>query len=189
MGFINSNYNDDNSPTHENLARCCMNFKTNFCERFINLSPRVCIYDLDGTIINSSHRIRLKDNGSLDLEHWKNNSTKDMIFQDTLLPLYETLRWDYINGNYVVICTARELGKWDMEYIHSMGIYYDKIISRPKGNITIDHVLKARQLKYFWQLKPFQKLHKIFYDDNLNNLQAIDKLGSGIVVDANKLNA
>ena len=166
-----------------------MKTKTNFCERFINLSPRVCIYDLDGTIIDSSHRIRLKDNGSLDLEHWKNNSTKDMIFQDTLLPLYETLRWDYINGNYVVICTARELGKWDLEYIHSMGIYYDKIISRPKGNITIDHVLKARQLKYFWQLKPFQKLHKIFYDDNLNNLQAINKLGSGIVVDANKLNA
>ena len=112
-----------------------------------------------------------------------------MIFQDTLLPLYETLKWDYKNGNYVVICTARELGKWDLEFIHSMGIYYDKIISRPKGNITIDHVLKARQLKYFWQLKPFQKLHKIFYDDNLNNLQAIDKLGSGIVVDANKLNA
>ena len=166
-----------------------MKTKTNFCDRFYSLSPRVCIYDLDGTIINSSHRIKLREDGSLDLNHWKNNSTKDMIFQDTLLPLYETLRWDYINGNYVVICTARELGKWDMEYIHSMGIYYDKIISRPKGNITIDHVLKARQLKYFWQLKPFQKLHKIFYDDNLNNLQAIDKLGSGIVVDANKLNA
>ena len=166
-----------------------MKQKTKFCDRLYNLSPKICIYDLDGTIIDSSHRIKLHENGSLDLEHWKNNSTKDMIFQDTLLPLYETLRWDYINGNYVVICTARELGKWDMEYIHSMGIYYDKIISRPKGNITIDHVLKARQLKYFWQLKPFQKLHKIFYDDNLNNLQAIDKLGSGIVVDANKLNA
>ena len=166
-----------------------MNFKTNFCERFYNLSPRVCIYDLDGTIINSSHRIKLHENGSLDLEHWKNNSTKEMIFQDTLLPLYNTLQFDYKNGNYVVICTARELGKWDLEFIHSMGIYYDKIISRPKGNITVDHVLKARQLKYFWQLKPFQKLHKIFYDDNENNLNAIDKLGTGTVINANILNA
>ena len=166
-----------------------MKLKTNFCERFYNLSPTVVIYDLDGTIIDSTHRIRLHENGSLDLEHWKNNCTKEQIFQDTLLPLYRTLQWDYKNGNYVVICTARELGKWDMEFIHSMGIYYDKIISRPKGNTTIDHVLKARQLKYFWQLKPFQKLHKIFYDDNENNLNAINKLGTGTVVNANILNA
>ena len=166
-----------------------MNFKTNFCERFYNLSPNVVIYDLDGTIIDSSHRIKLHDDGSLDLEHWKNNCTKEQIFQDTLLPLYRTLQWDYKKGNYVVICTARELGKWDMEYIHSMGIYYDKIISRPKGNTTIDHILKARQLKYFWQLKPFQKLHKIFYDDNENNLNAINRLGTGTVVNANVLNS
>ena len=166
-----------------------MNFKTNFCDRFYNLSPNVVIYDLDGTIIDSSHRIRLHDDGSLDLEHWKNNSTKEQIFQDTLLPLYRTLQWDYKKGNYVVLCTARELGKWDLEYIHSMGIYYDKIISRPKGNTTVDHVLKARQLKFFWNLKPFQKLHKIFYDDNENNLRAIDKLGTGTVVNANVLNS
>ena len=166
-----------------------MNFKTNFCDRFYNLSPNVVIYDLDGTIIDSSHRIKLHDDGSHDLEHWKNNCTKEQIFQDTLLPLYRTLQWDYKRGNYVVLCTARELGKWDMEYIHSMGIYYDKIISRPKGNTTVDHVLKARQLKFFWNLKPFRKLHKIFYDDNENNLRAINKLGTGTVINANVLNS
>ena len=52
-----------------------MKLKTNFCDRFFNLSPRIVIYDLDGTIIDSSHRIRLHENGSLDLEHWKQNST------------------------------------------------------------------------------------------------------------------
>ena len=40
-----------------------MKLKTNFCDDF-NLSPRV-IYDLDGTIIDSSHGIRLLENGSL----------------------------------------------------------------------------------------------------------------------------
>tara|TARA_Y100001973_G_C5194602_1_gene333351 strand:+ start:1123 stop:1626 length:504 start_codon:yes stop_codon:yes gene_type:complete len=165
-----------------------MNFKTNFCDRFFNLSPKVIIYDLDGTIIDSSHRIKLRDDGSLDLEHWKANNTKDMIFQDRLLPLYKTLQTDYKLGNYIVICTARELNKWDMEFIHSMGIYYDKIISRPKENDTVDHILKARQLKFFWTLKPFQKLHKIFYDDNENNLRAIEKLGTATVVNANWLN-
>ena len=54
-----------------------MKLKTNFCDRFYNLSPRIVIYDLDGTIIDSSHRIKLHDNGSLDLKHWKQNCTRE----------------------------------------------------------------------------------------------------------------
>ena len=165
-----------------------MKLKTNFCDRLFNLSPRIVIYDLDGTIIDSTHRIKLHKNGSLDLIHWKQNSTKEQIFKDNLLPLYWQLVSDYKSGNYVVLCTARELGKYDYEYIHSMGIYYDKIISRPKNNITVDHILKARQLRYFWQLKPFRKIHKTFYDDNENNLNAINKLGIGNVFNAGEWN-
>ena len=165
-----------------------MKLKTNFCERFFNLSPRIVIYDLDGTIIDSSHRIKLHDNGSLDLEHWKQNSTKEQIFKDDLLPLYWQLVSDYKQGNYIVLCTARELGKWDYEYLHQMGIYYDKIISRPKGNTTVDHVLKKSQLRYFWNLKPFQNIHKTFYDDNDNNLSAINSLGAGTCLNAGEWN-
>ena len=64
-----------------------MKTKTKFCDRFFSLSPKICIYDLDGTIIDSSHRIKLQENGSLDLEHWKQNSTKEMIFQDNFIPV------------------------------------------------------------------------------------------------------
>ena len=152
--------------------------KTNFIDRLYNPKPRVLMYDLDGTIIDSSHRIRFKSNGSLDLEHWKANNTKEMIFEDSLLPMYWQLRSDYINGDIIVICTARELTKWDWEFIHSMGIYYDYVISRPLGNNTQDHLLKRNQLKHFWNLKQYRKLHKIFYDDNENNLSAIRSLGS-----------
>lgn len=165
-----------------------MKLKTNFCDRFFNLSPRIVIYDLDGTIIDSSHRIKLHENGSLDLEHWKQNCTKEQIFKDDLLPLYWQLVSDYKQGNYVVLCTAREMGKWDYEYLHQMGIYYDKIISRPNGNTTVDHVLKKSQLRYLWNLKPFQKIHKTFYDDNENNLSAINELGTGTVLNAGAWN-
>lgn len=165
-----------------------MKLKTNFCERYFNLSPRIVIYDLDGTIIDSTHRIKLQENGSLDLDHWKQNNTKEQIFKDDLLPLYWQLVSDYKQGNYIVLCTARELGKWDYEYLHSMGIYYDKIISRPKGNITADHVLKKSQLRYLWNLKPFRKIHKTFYDDNENNLSAINDLGMGTVLNAGEWN-
>ena len=89
--------------------------KTNFCERFYNLSPKICIYDLDGTIIDSSHRATHDINGNIDLSDWKAKSTKDLIFQDNLLPLYWQLVDDYKNGNIIVICTARELGEWDLE--------------------------------------------------------------------------
>ena len=83
------------------------------------------------------------------MEHWKENSTKENIFRDELLPLYWQLRSDYENGNIVVICTARELGKYDLEFIHSMGIYYDYIYSRPKNNPTKDEILKNAQLRHF----------------------------------------
>ena len=33
--------------------------KTNFIDRLFNLKPKIRIYDLDGTIIDSSHRIQL----------------------------------------------------------------------------------------------------------------------------------
>jgi len=161
---------------------------TNFCDRFYNLSPRIAIYDLDGTIIDSSHRIKLREDGSLDLEHWKQNSTKEQIFKDDLLPMYWQLVADYKEGNIIVICTAREMGKWDLEYIHSMGIYYDYIISRPKNNDTIDHVLKKTQLQKFWNLKQFRNLFKSFYDDNLNNLKSVKELGMCHTVDAGKWN-
>ena len=104
-----------------------------------------------------------------------------LIFQDNLLPLYWQLVDDYKNGNIIVICTARELGKWDLEYIHQMGIYYDYIISRPLGIDTIDNVLKWKQCQHFFNFKQFKKLKKVLYDDNVNTLTTFFKKGCEIV--------
>jgi len=38
------------SRTYRNITR------TKQCERFYNLNPKIYIFDLDGTIIDSSHR-------------------------------------------------------------------------------------------------------------------------------------
>ena len=122
--------------------------KTKQCERFYNIEPIISIYDLDGTIIDSSHRATHDENGNIDLENWKAKSTKDFIFQDSLMPLYTQLVADYKNGNMVILCTARELGKWDLEYIHSHNIYYDRIISRPKENIRVECRTRYTFLSY-----------------------------------------
>ena len=163
--------------------------KTQFIPRVLNfVNPKICIYDLDGTIINSSHRAKYDENGILDLEHWKRNSTKENIFRDELLPLYWQLRADYENGNIVVICTSRELGKHDLEFIHSMGIYYDYIYSRPKDNPTKDEILKNAQLSHFCYFKEFRNLLKLFYYDNIENLRQIRKMGNVDCVNAKSWN-
>lgn len=155
--------------------------KTEFCDRIKNPNPRVRIYDLDGTVVDSSHRARHDENGKLDLEHWKANSTKENIFNDSLLPLVWQLINDYKNGDIIVICTARELGKYDWEYLHTMGIYYDYVFYRPLGKNTPDHVLKRNQLRHFWNLKQYKNLEKEFYDDNQDNLNEIEKLGARVI--------
>lgn len=162
-----------------------LKLKTQFIPRILNfVNPKICIYDLDGTIIDSSHRTKYMENGELDLANWIENNTKENIFKDDLLPMYWQLRQDYENGNIVIICTARQLGEHDLEYIHSMGIYYDYIYSRPKDCITRDDILKAKQLRHFWNFKQFAKLRKYFYDDRIANLTAIRKFGNVETVNA-----
>ena len=155
-----------------------MKHKTKFCDRLFNLNPKIRIYDLDGTIIDSSHRAKHDKNGKLDLAHWKANNTKENIFRDGLLPMYWQLVADYKNGDIVILCTARELNKHDWEFIHSYGIYYDYVKSRPLGESTADWKLKRRLLNPFFNLKPFQALEKYFYDDNNSNLLAIGDMGA-----------
>ena len=90
-----------------------MRFKTEFVDRIIATDQHAILYDLDGTIIDSSQRIKFKEDGSLDLEHWRENSTKENIFQDRLLPLYTQLQNDYRNGLY----SALEKQSLDQRYI------------------------------------------------------------------------
>ena len=157
-----------------------MNFKTEFIKRFWNVKPKIRIYDLDGTIIDSSHRARHDKNGKLDLDHWRENNTKENIFQDDLLPMYWQLVADYKNGDTIILCTARELGKWDMEYIHSMGIYYDYIYSRPIGDTRPDWKLKTDLCRHLFNFRQYKEIEKILYDDNQLNLGAFLDLGAKI---------
>ena len=52
----------------------------------------IYIFDLDHTVIDSSHRQLTRADGSLDLDHWIENCTREKIYQDKLLPLAR-LQW------------------------------------------------------------------------------------------------
>ena len=68
------------------------------------------LFDLDGTMIDSSHRQNTLADGSLDLDNWIANNTPEKIMADTLLPLAS--QWKAIDRNRhsIVIMTARVIG-------------------------------------------------------------------------------
>jgi beta-phosphoglucomutase-like phosphatase (HAD superfamily) len=137
---------------------------------------RLYIYDLDGTVIDSSHRRRFNTNGDLRLSYWKSHNTRKDIFGDSLLPLAKHMKKKMI-GNIVLVCTARNISQDDLDFLENNGLRYDHIISRPKGVNTADHILKYYQLKKFLKDNPhLQDRRKIMYDDSMENLQEISKL-------------
>jgi len=136
---------------------------------------RLYIYDLDGTVIDSSHRRRFDTNGNLRLSYWKSHNTRKDIFGDSLLPLAKHMKKKMI-GNIVLVCTARNISQDDLDFLENNGLRYDHIISRPKGVNTEDHILKYHQLKKFLVQNPYLPKRKIMYDDSMENLQEISKL-------------
>ena len=74
------------------------------------------IFDLDGTVIDSSHR-----QGDT-LDDWRRMNTSDNIAKDSTLPLFDQMR-DAINaGQDVIICTSRVMGDADFRWLTDHGI-------------------------------------------------------------------
>ena len=80
----------------------------------------IYIFDLDHTVIDSSHRQLTRADGSLDLDHWIENCTRQKIFADELLPLARLMRSAYSVGHTVIVCTARVLSAHDYAWVALM---------------------------------------------------------------------
>ena len=148
---------------------------------------QISIFDLDGTTIDSNHRQATLPNGNLDLAHWFENAIPSKIFADKVLPLALQIRRRQKKGDYVVVHTARNMTYADYEFLMENGICPNKIISRPKGNMIADGVLKRKQLSSFFNLKPFKQARKVMFDDNLEVKKEVSKIGVQ-VFNPNKLN-
>jgi len=139
------------------------------------------IFDLDHTVIDSSHRQLTKADGSLDLTHWRENCTHEKIMGDTLLPLAEVMRNAIDEGARVIICTARVLGRSDIIFLAKHGLLASVILSRPEGDNTSDAALKTRLLKQHCQTvgitwARFTRSAYMF-DDNVNVLAEMKSHG------------
>lgn len=142
---------------------------------------KIHVYDLDGVLVDTSHRYRNKPDGSIDLAYWFENRTEEKIAQDKLLPLAKQYIADCANPEiYTVICTARLYHALDIGFIVGRLGKPDKLIMRPEGNQERDAILKRRQLQRIFNLRQFQNLQRRFWDDNKLNLNACRDLFTSV---------
>jgi len=132
------------------------------------------IFDLDHTVIDSSHRQLTRADGSLDLAHWIENCSREKIFGDSLLPLADQMRDLIARGKNVVICTARVMSDADYDFLYAHGLYTPWILSRPMGSRLGDAELKKGLLRAFASRQDISWARfartSIMLDDNLGVL-------------------
>jgi hypothetical protein len=128
------------------------------------------IFDLDHTVIDSSHRQLTKPDGSLDLEHWLENSTREKIFSDSLLPLADVMRRYYAENHCVIVCTARTATQHDFDYLAHHELNYSHILYREVGDNRPDALYKKEKLDALaisLGYSSLSALGAIMFDDNI----------------------
>lgn len=135
---------------------------------------KIKIYDLDGTLIDSSHRYRTKG-GKIDLAHWRENDTPEKVALDSFLDLYEWLKVDLKRKDtFVILATARACVENDHNYdfLKHHDIMPDMFIHRQGDNDTRGGAaLKIAAIKPLLNLKQFQGATIHIFEDNIQYLQ------------------
>jgi len=137
---------------------------------------KIKVYDLDGTLINSLHRYKTKD-GKIDLAHWRQNDTPEMVMNDSFLDLYKWLKVDLIrNDTYVIFATARACVKNDHNYdfLNHHNIMPDMFIHRQGEKDTRGGAeLKIQAIKPLLNLKQFKGATLHIFEDNISYLHTM----------------
>ncbi len=151
------------------------------------------VFDLDMTVIDSSHRHASNADGSIDLAHWFQNATPERIAADTLLPLARAVRTFFDAGNDVILCTARCMQDADYAFIeaHREQLPHHALYSREGYFVTPESVeyadsyhgfvgdtrgdgeIKIQQITAHIKARGFQNFRDagvIIFEDNLKTI-------------------
>ncbi len=125
------------------------------------------IFDLDGTIVDSSHRLKIFADGSVDLEYWRDHSTFREIMLDTLLPLAKVFK-SLIGQSetQIIICTARPLKAADHAFLREKGLFCNYAYDRNDWVEALEGAPanKRRQVERIVADNPDSSF--VFYEDN-----------------------
>ena len=143
---------------------------------------RNCIVlDVDGVILNTAFlfeeifNLKLKGDAMWDYFHKECNTDRVKLipgFEEFFLRLYDIK----VNSNVdIILLTSRnEKVRKDTELkLRLEGVFFDKLIMRPKNDYREAHILKKEILQ------DLQKEYNIimYIDDDLNNCEAAKELG------------
>lgn len=136
---------------------------------------KLAIYDMDGTIVDSSHRYRTIttiEGTRIDLDHWRENQHLAML--DGFLPLYTQYQADLTDPEiYVIIATARVMNAPDWQFVKEKLGEPDYFISRKEGDNQSGKTLKINGLTKFFNLVNFRNAECVFYEDNVDYMKAV----------------
>jgi FMN phosphatase YigB (HAD superfamily) len=140
---------------------------------------RIIIFDLDETIVDSSHRTPNHPDGTLNLPLYLQLKTRENTLRDGLLPLADYWRSLCLRENYVVVCTARTWADFDQEFLDIHGLRAHKILARftERQCSMRDPDLKRESLQRLFNLKQFRHLPKIMFDDARPVISEMRRIG------------
>ena len=136
------------------------------------------IFDLDETVIDSSHRQKRDANGNLDLSHWLENQTREKMFRDTLLPLAAYWYEAQAAGMSIAVCTSRDAKPRDvLDFLAKHGLRCDYYMRRQPNDTRSSADLKVDLLsKFFKAYNPyFVPEYTEFFDDLAEVRQAVSE--------------
>lgn len=135
---------------------------------------RIHIFDIDGTLLDSSHRFRTLKNGRINLPYWLENSTFENMMKDKLLPFASVYKRVLKNPNtYAILATARQMTKADFDSIEKLLGLPNHFIYRKIGDTQSGTTLKVKGLKKLLNLKQFSGKMSVFYEDNIDYLHGV----------------
>lgn len=138
------------------------------------------IFDLDETVINSSHRTPNNPDGTLNLDAYIAMHTPENVSKDTLLPLAMVMQKAIKAGYDVAILTARDMAFCDYQFLVNKGIAPSHIFSRDRCKSKEHYAMRDGPYKVEWfrQMPKFlTEQHCIMFDDAKPVKQAMRAIG------------
>jgi len=135
---------------------------------------KIYIFDIDGVLLDSSHRYRVKSDGKIDLNHWRTNCVESEIMKDAELPMasiYKKLL--HKPSTYVIIATARQMTRHDFKSIENTIGMPNHFIYRKKDDNQSGTSLKLKGIKKLLNLKQFSGKMVTLFEDNIDYLYGL----------------
>lgn len=147
------------------------------------------VFDLDGTLIDSTHRMVFID-GEFSIEDWRKNSSDwSKVEQDKIINhmVEEAIKIVSEGNSWNIVVTSREMNEYDFDYLKQNNLLiFDDYIHRDdpihlgefykfKGILNSQNLKKELLMKYMLE-NPFFTPGRA-YDDDHGNREVFKELG------------